>query len=235
MNSIKLAQYLSSPRLSRYLQGTQQDYYKAEQLYKANLRISKAFHPVMGILEVALRNQINHVLSHYFNDQEWIINQKIGFMSHSSLRYFNSRTGSWETNDSLKAEVKKAETRIKKNGSSATSGKVIAEMTFGFWTQLFDRTHYKNLAGRPIQIFANLPAGHGRKEVSDLLNKIRLFRNRIAHNEPICFKQAAIDFDETEQVHAFVFDILRWIDTDLENWTQDMDEIQTQIDNAKAI
>ncbi len=235
MNFTKITLFLSAPRINRYLQTYQNDQKKAEQLYKANLHVSQAFHPTIGILEVVLRNQINTVLTNHFSDPDWIINQKTGFMSHSSLTYYDKLTKKSKTNDALKRDVEKAEKRIKDSQCLLTSGKVIAESMLGFWTQLFEVHYYKILVGKPIQIFNHLPSGYGRKEVVDLLTKIRLFRNRINHNEPICFKSLTVDFTETEFIHDAVFKLLFWIDTDLEQWVRDIDEIKLRITNAKSI
>lgn len=66
----------------------------------------------------------------------------------------------------------------------------------GFWTDLFEDHNYKLLQVKPIKIFTKLPRNYGRKEVNEELRKIRLFRNRINHNEPICFYENSIDFSK---------------------------------------
>lgn len=77
---------LSRPRLIRYLSAMGNNKTKAIQLYKANLRISKSFYPLISGLEIAFRNSLDKVLVNYFNDNDWIINQQNGFMSDNSLR-----------------------------------------------------------------------------------------------------------------------------------------------------
>lgn len=114
-----------------------------------------------------------------------------------------------------------------------TSGKVIAELMFGFWTDLFEVQQYRLLLGRPIQVFNHLPSEYGRREIADLLNKIRLFRNRINHNEPICFQGNNIVFTYAEEVHSAVHNILDWIDPELTKWIEDLDEVKTEIERAK--
>lgn len=54
-------------------------------LYYANLELAQAFHPLLGTFEVILRNQIHYALAAHFNDKEWIINQKNGFMQDRRL------------------------------------------------------------------------------------------------------------------------------------------------------
>jgi hypothetical protein len=227
--------YFSSARVNRYLIATGNSTEKTVKLYEANLKISQAFHPLLGILEVVLRNRLNDVLALYFTDPDWIINQKSGFMSDSSLRYTYKRTGVVKTNDFLKREILKAEKRLNKTQTPITSGKIIAEQTLGFWTDLFEVHNYRLLKGKPIQIFQTLPSGFGRKEVNDQLDKVRRFRNRINHNEPICFNGDLIDFNETVEVHHSIINLLTWIDPEIIKLLSDLDKVQKTVERAKKI
>ncbi len=227
--------YFSTLRVNRYLLATGNSTGKAVKLYKANLKISQAFHPLLGVFEVVFRNRLNDILTAHFTDPDWIINQKGGFMSDPSLRFIYKRTRQQKTNDFLKREINKAEKRLHKTRTPITSGKIIAEQTLGFWTDLFEVHHYRLLKGKPIQIFQTLPSGYGRKEVNDELDKVRRFRNRINHNEPICFNGNTIDFTETLEVHTSIVNILNWIDPELIKLISDLDKIQKTINQAKII
>ena len=78
-------QLFSSARINRYLVATNNSKTKTVKLYKANIKITQTFNPLMGVLEVVLRNRINDTLTVHFTDPDWIINQKTGFMVHPSL------------------------------------------------------------------------------------------------------------------------------------------------------
>jgi hypothetical protein len=80
-----------------------------------------------------------------------------------------------------------------------------------------------------------LPAGYGRKEVIDELDKVRRFRNRINHNEPICFNGNNIDFTETLEVHKSITNLLTWIDPEIMNLISDIDKVKKTIYRAKTI
>jgi Abi-like protein len=227
--------YFSASRTNRYLIATGNSTEKAVKLYKANLKIAQAFHPLLGVLEVVLRNRLNDVLTIHFTDPDWIMNQKSAFMSDPSLRFTYKRTGQVKTNDFLKREINKAEKRLRKTRSPITSGKIIAEQTLGFWTDLFELHHYRLLKGKPIQIFRTLPSGYGRKEVNDELDKVRRFRNRMNHNEPICFHGNLIDFTEILKVHESIINLLTWIDPELILFLSDLDKVKTSIDRAVLI
>lgn len=226
-------QYFSESRVNRYLIATGNSSSKAVRLYKANLKISQAFHPLLGVFEVVMRNRINDILVSHFTDPDWIINQKTGFMSDPSLRFTYKRTGHIKTNVFLKSEINKAEKRLQKAGMPITSGKIIAEQTLGFWTDLFEVHHYRLLKGKPIQIFNLLPPGHGRKEVNEELNKVRRFRNRINHNEPICFSGNNVGFTETLEVYKSLKNLLNWINPEIIKLVSDIDRVVQIINKVK--
>lgn len=231
----KVRAHLSAPRIGRFLHATKNRKAEAVALYRANLKVSRAFLPLIATLEVIMRNRLNEVLTTYFNDYNWIINQKGGFMIDPRLTYIDKRSRKPTINRYLKGEVEKAERRILKSGARITSGKLISEQNLGFWTDFYEVHHYKILLGRPIQIFKKLPPDHGRKEVAEILTRIRLFRNRIYHNEPICFLGTDISLENAMQVYHSIKNILSWIDEDIIKWLIGLDEVVNQINRAKKI
>jgi Abi-like protein len=206
-----LIKYISVARFGRYKQATKNDIKRAEKLYKANLRLAQAFHPLLGILEVTLRNTLNNNLCVFFNDVDWILNRQ-NFM-----------------NSYLKGEIQKAQNRLNRNKAVVTSSKIIAEQTLGFWTNFFEKSIYKNLKGNPIQIFNKLPSGIGRLEIHNKLDSIRLLRNRINHNEPICFRGNQIDLKEAQEIYTNISEIMTWINPDLFKWMKEVDKVEKEI------
>lgn len=231
----KISLYLSPERINRYMAAAGNNNARTVRLYKENLKIAQAFHALLGILEVILRNRINTILSIHFSDPDWIINQKTGFMIAPSLTHVDHRTGRRIINDFLKSSIEQSERRFRRLHVPITSDKIIANQPLGFWTDLFEAHHYRLLLGRPIQIFSQLPSGHGRSEVCNRLNKIRQFRNRINHNEPICFNGNSIDFTYVDDVYNSLIDILTWIDPELINWIKNVNSIPLKIGNARAL
>jgi hypothetical protein len=231
----KIRLYLSPERIDRYLIATGNKKERAVKLYKENLKIAKAFHSLLGILEVVIRNRINTILSTHFTDPDWILNQKNGFMIDPLLTYVDRRNGRRVINDFLKSSIEQSERRCRRLHIHITSDRIIADQTLGFWTDLFEIHHYRILHGRPIQIFNQLPSGIGRNEVCNRLNKIRVFRNRIHHNEPICFNGNVIDLTYVEDVYNSIIDILTWIDPELITWIKNINSVPLKIENARTI
>jgi hypothetical protein len=132
-------------------------------------------------------------------------------------------------------EVTKAEKKLRKSNTPVTSGKIITEQTLGFWNSLFYLNHYKLLKGKPIQIFKTLPPSYGRKEINDELERVRLIRNRIYHNEPICFIDNCMDFTKVIEAYASLTRILQWIDPAVVKFIKDLDTVEELVEVAKSI
>ena len=144
-------------------------------------------------------------------------------MSHSTLgdKFF------------LKNEVIKAERKFRRG--TATAGKVISEQAFGFWTSLFEPKHYHLLSGSIIHCFPNKPASIDRVDIYKMLNDIREFRNRVYHNENICFDNTNIDFSKAKSIKEDIYKLLEWIDIDLKNYVLEFDSIDIEITAALCI
>lgn len=232
-----ISKYISSARLLPYEEVCDHDTKRALKLYQVNLRLSAAFYPLLSLFEIILRNALNEELILHFNDANWLKNQRSGFMSHPSLTYFDTRLGRQINNDFLKKSVQKI---INNNAPGISQGKIIADLNFGFWTELFEGTHYKNLQGRPIQIFSNLPAGMNRSHINHRLNKIRRFRNRISHHEPIVFGKDAngrriFSMKDVSEIYQDIEDIFTWLDLDFKAWTKKINNVTFEIERANQV
>lgn len=229
----KVVRLYSNSRVAKYYRATNRNKNKAVMLYFANMKIAQAFHPLLSSFEVILRNQLHYALAHHFSDGNWIINQKAGFMIAPSLTYTNKRTKKKVTNDYILKEVLKAEKKIAERGVRVTTGRVIAEQTLGFWNSFYETHHYALLAGVPCRIFKKLPSGYGRKEINDIIVQVRELRNRINHNEPICFVNRKCDFSYVRCMYAIISDFLTWIDPEIMPSLREVDKVCKIIDKEE--
>ena len=226
MNYKKLEYYISQPRLNRFLAASCNSKIKARKLYHANLIVAQSFYPVLNLFEVFFRNVCNYQISAQFANPNWIITEKNGFMSSQSL----SRSKFY-----LKNSVSNAERNIIRKGGTVTAGKVLAEQSFGFWTSFFEPHHYRLVGGIVIHCFPNKPTNVNRSILSQKLDRIRDFRNRIYHNEPICFNGNNIDFAYATQIKNELYELLNWIDIDLPAYVRTFDSIDNKINSANKI
>ena len=217
--------YLSQPRLNKFIHHFPSDYNKALLLYRSNVRLSQAFYPLLSILEVSVRNALDIQLSAHFHDPEWLLHQTAGTFNDPEL-------GRSRYPYRLRNAIQKVHRHL---GAEYTPGKLIAELTFGIWTDFFDRTHYRLLAGEPIKIFPRLPKTVKRANIYDRLNSIRYFRNRIYHYEPICFKNGSFDLSETKKVYTEIKELLSWFDADLLKYVEDIDYIEYEIERTNNL
>ena len=216
----KLEYYLSQPRLDRFLIATGNSKSKAQKLYRINLRVAQSFYPVLNLFEIFFRNIVNYQVSSHFTNPNWIIREKNGFMSDPSLN---------SSHFFLKNSVAKAERAIRRKGGTVTPGKIIAEQSFGFWTSLFDTHHYRLIGGVVIHCFPRKPAHVNRNTLNQKLNRIREFRNRIYHNEPVCFIGNTIGFTDATNIKQEIYELLEWIDADLTEYVDYFNGIDNKI------
>lgn len=237
LNYNEIIKYISASRLQNYEAVCKGDKNRVLKLYQTNLKLSQAYYPLLSLFEVILRNALNEEITKLFSDNNWLINQQTGFMVHSSLTYTDRRTNNIKQNHFLKNSVAKSITDL---GAAATHGKIIADLKFGFWTALFDNTHYHILRGRPIKIFSNLPSGCNRNTVNKKLIHIRAFRNRVYHNEPIIFGKDSdgnviFDLSDAKIIYTEIKELFDWIDIDFEKWTKKINNIEFELARAECM
>jgi hypothetical protein len=226
MNYEKLEYYVSQPRLNRFLTACGNSKSKAQKLYRANMKVSQSFYPVLNLFEVFFRNTCHYQVSAHFANPNWIIAEKSGFMSDASLS---------ASNFYLKNAVINAERNIRRKSGTITAGKIIAEQSFNFWTSLFDTHHYRLIGGAVIHCFPHKPSYVNRNVLNGRLNRIREFRNRIYHNEPVCFLGNTIDFTYANAIRQEIYELLSWIDADLVDYLKQFDVINHKINLASRL
>lgn len=235
----KISKYVSASRIQKYRDISTSERHTLK-LYQANLRLSQAFYPLLSLLEVVLRNAIDMEMKTYFNDNNWLRNQRNGFMSHPSLTYQHWRTRRIITNTFLKDEVNKSVKSIHKKQQAITNDKIIADLKFGFWLAIFDFTHFSILNGAPLRIFYQLPAGANRQTIDDTLTRIRDFRNRVYHNEPIIFAKDAnlktiYDLTNAQKVYGDIKQLFMWLNLDYAMWSKRIDNIDFELKRADCV
>lgn len=237
MNFKKFSKLYSYARVSRYVKAANGDKRKAQKMYYANARIAQSFQPLLSFFEVILRNQLHYALASHFSDVQWLINQKTGFMSDPSLTHIVKKTGKVTVNDFLKKEVERSERTLIGKKRNVTAGRVIAELNLGFWNSLYETHHYALLKGVPCQIFKSLPTGYGRKEVNNAIQEIRTLRNRVSHNEPLCFSNKVYDMTYAKEMYSKIKDFLSWINPEIINSLkkESLDSVCKEIDEAELI
>jgi hypothetical protein len=85
-----------------------------------------------------------------------------------------------DVNDKPRRSIQEA---VRRCGPAARPGKVVAELSFGFWRYLTSSAHEKSL-WVPF-LHTAYPPGTARKDVDRRISRLNELRNRVAHHEPI--------------------------------------------------
>jgi len=161
---------LSPARMGTYLsaQGFSPNT-SALDIYVWNALVSGAFFSTLHICEVVVRNAIAHALElKYGSNWPWDAG-------------FERSLPQW-----LKVELQSARNRM----AVGSTGKVIAELKFVFWCYMFKSNQDQHIWNAYLHtVFPHLPkpltVATGRSMLYDDMEALRVFRNRIAHHEPI--------------------------------------------------
>jgi len=174
---------ISAPRFATYLQATGNDRDKALALYEWNLTISSAFIVPLHMCEIAVRNGVAEALE-TVHGATWP-------WSNGFLRSLPRprRAIDYNPEQDLRAVAAR----------QPTTGKVVAELKFAFWEQLFTagqdsriwNAHFRaRFPGAP----QTLSISQARSIANGDLRAIRLLRHRIAHHEPIFPRNRADEY-----------------------------------------
>lgn len=177
--------------IKKYISSERFRSYSGIDEYLENLVFSKKAYIPLSILEISLKNSINELLTEKLGEN-WLENKD--FLTNDSLR-----------------KIEEAKKILYKRAEPISKSKIIAELSFGFWVNLFKKPYEKKLRTKDIQkIFTNLPPKKekiiNREVIYKELNHIRNFRNRVFHYEKVINKDNYNQiFDEIDEV-LFYFD-----------------------------
>jgi len=169
--------------------------------YCQNMALCESLYPTLQFAEIALRNAIHHAFSERFGTSEW-------FDVINGIPDWQARKIS-EAKDNLLDEEK-----------DVTPGRMVAEMSFGFWTGFFNKFHARSGIGHYL---ARSVFRHADKSERDLAKldarwvAIRELRNRVFHHERI------IHWSDLEHQHDSIFEIIAWISPELCELSRSLD------------
>ena len=203
INHPVIADRLTVSRLGSYLTTTSGDLETAIRLYDWNIRAGGSFHEDLGRLEVVFRNTIDAALVTYGSSQGW-----------STVWYQRSRL--FLHSARARKDIDSARSRATWRGRTETHGRVLAELSFGFWRYLCTASYLTSLWVPALAgAFPRHPkVGNPRAvraDVEDRIQRLHYLRNRIAHHEPIHQRDLKRDLND-------LVELAGWICTDTQVW-----------------
>ncbi|MBN9464083.1 MAG: hypothetical protein DI624_00510 [Brevundimonas sp.] len=188
---------LSLERFARYVAWADGDRERAVSLYTLNTQVSEALYVPLQALEVALRNRIHTVMS----------------AAHGP-GWFQPEAG--HVTDRQAEQVRAAVAELTEAGKPIEDGRVVAALTFSFWTSMFGREQ-DDLWKRTLHKIATRDGRFlSRKDFTARLTQVRLLRNRIAHHEPILYWNLP-------KLHQSMLEMTRWLSPAMDDWRGTVD------------
>ena len=199
-------------RFRPYLEACDGGSTRAMELYDWNVRISASLWELLTYLEVALRNRIDERLQlASLTTDHWTSNlEQLGLAK----------------DERLKAELRKARERIKRNGKALTAGQTVSELPFGFWVAILSRRSRK-LWPELATGFRGMPT---RKpdELHRLVVVMHGLRNRIGHHHRVWNLDIAA-------IHADLLKLASFIDIEFGDWLSEKSQIPQRLVEFEVI
>ena len=158
-----LPRLLSTDRFGTYLAASDGDPAKAVRLYSWNIEVSAALWGPFHILEITLRNTVHDRLADRAGRQDWWRSDRIPLRGDHPQRLQEAMAVAGRN-----------------HGAEATTGHVVAELSFGFWIGLLANRYHQSLWVPTLR--HAFPRFDGRRtELHADLERLRKLRNRTAH------------------------------------------------------
>lgn len=204
MNWIDLERHFSPARLGRYLVSCGGDEGRAEYAYVSNLRVAEAMIPMLSVLEISLKNGIHRRLTMMYKRSDWW-----GAWTGQTMFLWQLR------------EVEHAVAKLTRRRESTTPDKIIAELSFGFWSSLFN-VQFQDVLWKELRlVFPRCPKlQRKRHTISVALNQIRDLRNRVFHHEQLLWLTPPLN-----ELHGKGVEVIGWLDPQLPGWLAPHDRL----------
>lgn len=150
---------------------SEQDFCVILNLYADNIKISQEAYLFLHLFEILLRNKIDIILKQEIS-KNWL---QDNIVCLNFLQYDNK-------------EIQEGIRKLSKNKKLIKHETILAELSFGFWCNLLGKKNdnFWKKNNRLKSIFPHLSGSDLRlNNIHTDINIIRIFRNRIAHYEPV--------------------------------------------------
>ncbi len=187
----RLSKLLSAERLDSYLRWSRGDLQSAFALYEWNMRVAASLMHTTGMVDVIVRNAMDRALGELAQVKGWAT-----WFDEAPL----DRRG--------RADLSKARLRATRFGSvPEVHGKVVAELSLGFWRYLA-ASRYLTALWTP-GLYAAFPEGPSDKlqrqrQVDSHLQRLLLVRNRAAHHEPVHRRDLLRDLQASVEIASWI-------------------------------
>ena len=170
--------------------------------YMLNMALSESLYPSLQFAEIALRNAVHRELTARCCTDAWYDSP-------------GARLTSWQQD-----KVAEAKATLTRNRKPLTPGRIVAELTFGFWTGFFNNSHARTGIGAFLSrsAFPHAPATEQYLAKLDRRwQDIRDLRNRVFHHERI------LHWRDLDARHQAILEIIAWMAPELHDLENALD------------
>ncbi len=170
--------------------------------YMLNMALSESLYPSLQFAEIALRNEVHRELADHCGTDAWYDSPA-------------ARLTPWQQD-----KVAEAKATLQRNRKPLTAGRIVAELTFGFWTGFFNNSHARTGIGAFLsrKAFPHAPATEQYQAKLDRRwQDIRDLRNRVFHHERI------LHWTDLDARRLAILEIISWISPELHDLAQALD------------
>jgi len=180
---------------------------QAYRLYRQNSVYSEALYGMLQHLEVFLRNGFHEQAKLHFGCDAWF--DRPGLLLQKEYK-----------------SVLKAKGKLKAEGKPEAAGRIVAEMTFGFWVNLLTSSYAHSLWVPALNNAFNVRIS--RKVAYQRLERIRKLRNRIAHHEPMFS-------GNLPEIRDMLLDTASWLSPFARRWMEENENLTKNLTSNGAL
>ena len=195
----KYEQAISKARLSKYKYWALGDKHVALELYKINQKMSVNFYKPLSVFELFLRNAIHAAMTEAYGEC-WI------FYAGEYINENDHRTKDKHKSIGYKQkqEVKSKFNYIKRKNIKIHPDRFVGELSFSFWTTMFNKAYSEQWSQVIHRIFTNDTKKRFTVDdidrIRDITFRVRRFRNRAMHHEPIIGEKMYTIYDNIAEI-----------------------------------
>lgn len=203
----KIQPALAAERLDAYRQD------QAEPLvtlarYLWNMALCESLYSPLQMVEIALRNALQSTLENHFESAHWY-----------------DVPACWHLlTTTQQSQINEARENLKRQGKPVAPGRIVAELTFGFWTAFFNKRLAQNRDAIRLMARTFHAAPKSQRDMRSLnrrLTRLRELRNRVFHHERI------IHWADLDSRHSAMLETIGWISVELQDLAMVLDRFST--------
>jgi hypothetical protein len=172
--------------------------------YLWNMALCESLYSPLQMVEVALRNSLQRALEDHFHTPRW----------------YDEAACSRLLTSTQQTQIVQAKQNLQRWNKPDSPGRVVAELTFGFWTAFFNKRFAQS--GDVVRLAADVFHGAPKSQrdlrsLNRRLTRMRDLRNRVFHHERI------IHWRDLDEQHASILEVIGWMAPELRELAEALD------------